>query len=162
MFSRFVAIVEKALAHIKFLNHLYLKAYEGLVAKEIKMASISKEDKVVHLGCGAVPYTSRLIAEKTGADVLGVDNDPRAIRLAEKYIRDKTNLMGKLTLRLVDARIFSISDFDVVVVSHTVEPQKEILGIILGSMKQGARLIYRKRNLIFRKSMFIKSMLTEK
>lgn len=157
MFSRFVAIVEKILANIKFLSHLYLKVYESLVEKEIEMASIGKEDKVVHIGCGAVPYTSQLIAEKTGASVVGIDNDSCAIKLAEKYIRGKANLTGKLTLQLVDTRNFLISDFDVVVISHTIRPQKEVLETIIGSMKQGARLIYRKRKFVFiRKSMLIK------
>ena len=60
--------------------------------EEIKIANISSKDKVLHIGCGIFPSETFLIAEKTGAKVVGIDNSKRAVDLARKFIIKKINI----------------------------------------------------------------------
>ena len=155
MFALLVSLFEKLAANLRFLNYLYLNIFRNLVENEIKMASINQKDKVAHIGCGAIPYTSQIITEKTGANIVAIDNDISAIRLASKYI-NKFNLGCKIELRLIDARNFAASNFDIIIISNTVNHQKEILANICSSIKKETRIICRNRRFIFRSSVLLK------
>ena len=58
-------IVEKIIVKLCKLQTFYLDFYKEMVDTEIKLASISKDDKILQVGCGPIPATSILLAKKS-------------------------------------------------------------------------------------------------
>lgn len=121
---------------------IYIRYYNDIVDEEIKMADISKDDQVLHIGCGPVPSTSVLIAQKTHASVTGIDKDVRAITGAQSCIQ-MLRLTDPIKVKHANALDFSIKDFDVIVFSQGVEPRYKILDKISRSMTTGTRVLFR-------------------
>ncbi|RLF41638.1 MAG: hypothetical protein DRN17_08505, partial [Thermoplasmata archaeon] len=48
--------IEKIIS-TNFFGRLYTKFFEKMTLDEFKMVGIEKENKVLHVGCGAVPNT---------------------------------------------------------------------------------------------------------
>ncbi len=129
-----VEIFEKMASEYRFLGWFYKKLYTGFVENEIIAANITKEDKGLHVGCGSLPYTSLIMAEKTGAEVTAIDIDPVAVERARAVLPN---------VKLANADSFDFAGFDVVIVSCGVRPKREILSRIFRSFKKGGRLVYR-------------------
>ena len=142
MLYKMVLFFERLCARIKILDDLYKFFCKNLVEKEIKVTQITSWDRVLHIGCGSLPYTSAIIVKKTGAPVTAIDNDIKAVKDAKKYIH-KQNLVLGVDVKQADGLTYSVSEFTVIVVSHGVMPKQKILKNIIQNMKPGARLIYR-------------------
>lgn len=139
MFYKVVKVFEVLASKIRIFEYIYFGLCKGLVEKEIKEANITSGDKVLHIGCGSLPYTALIISQKTKARVVAIDNDPRAVKQASYYIKSKNN-----TVKVMhgDGKNFSVKEFDVILVSHGVIPKEIILRNIYASMKN-QRLIFR-------------------
>jgi protein-L-isoaspartate O-methyltransferase len=79
--------------HIPFFAKLYIKFHESSVKKEIEMSNLLPSDRILHIGCGAIPYTSILVSRKIGAEIVGIDCDPRVVNIATDYLK-RYNLSG--------------------------------------------------------------------
>ncbi len=134
-----VEFFEKVASKYHFLGYAYKNLYTGFVENEIKAANITKEDKVVHVGCGSLPYTSLIIAEKTGAKVTAIDIDPVAVERA-RSLTSKDSLL----IQLANAEDFDFAGFDIVFVSFGVKPKDEIQSKIYSSLKPGGKMVTRK------------------
>jgi hypothetical protein len=64
----------------------YFKNIEACIETEFGSFEITCDSKVLMIGVGAFPMTPLLIAKKTGAEVLGIDIDSRAIDLAREVV----------------------------------------------------------------------------
>lgn len=135
-------IVEKIVIKFNKLIISYVEFYKEMVEDEIKMANISIDDKVLHVGCGSVPATSILIAKKTGAKTIGIDNNVCAVEEALYCLSEITD-SDNVQIKHAEASQFPVEMFDVIVVSQGVEPHVEILKHIAQSMNGDARVIFR-------------------
>jgi 2-polyprenyl-3-methyl-5-hydroxy-6-metoxy-1,4-benzoquinol methylase len=136
------AVAEKFVIKLKKFLPLYVKYYDDMINKEITATKISKSDKVIHMGCGPVPSTSILIAEKTGATVTAIDRNSRSVEEASSCIH-LLNLNGRVQIKHADALNFPIEKFDIIIISHGIEPRDEILGYVSRSINDNARVIFR-------------------
>lgn len=64
----------------------YFKNIEACIETECSSFEITCDSKVLMIGVGAFPMTPLLIAKKTGAKVVGIDIDSRAIDLARAVV----------------------------------------------------------------------------
>ncbi|MHB9293942.1 putative histidine 2-aminobutanoyltransferase [Hollandina sp. SP2] len=64
----------------------YFKNIEACIETEFGSFEITSDSKVLMIGVGAFPMTPLLIAQKTGAEVVGIDIDFRAIDLARTVV----------------------------------------------------------------------------
>lgn len=135
-------IFEKIAYRFDIISSNYLKMYEEIVEKEIKMANISSEDSILVIGCGSLPVTSTLIAMKTKARIVSIDTDHKAILNATKFIKHN-NLENIIKLEHVDGLNYPVEKFDVIYISYGVKQQKEIMIYLANKMKKGARIIFR-------------------
>jgi len=125
------------------LANLYEKSIESGYTKEYLVAEISKEDKVLHIGAGAYPLTDIILAKKQGVkQVVGIDNDPEAVRLANAVIRKK-KLHENVTIEHADGLEYLVKDFDVIIVSSSSWPHIEILKHIFKTSKKQTKIIVR-------------------
>jgi 2-polyprenyl-3-methyl-5-hydroxy-6-metoxy-1,4-benzoquinol methylase len=135
-------IFEKASHKFSFLSDYYLKLYEEIVEKEIKLADISSNDSILVIGCGPLPATTVLIYQKTKAYLVGIDIDTKAVKEAKIYL-DSQKIKDKIKIENVDGLDYPIRTFDVIFILYGVKRQKEIFEKISKEMKKKCRIIFR-------------------
>ena len=107
---------------------------------EIKMANVTKKDRVLHIGCGLFPSESVLIAEKTKAKVIGIDNSIIAVKIARKYVKKK-GLSDLIKIEHRDGRNYPVNDFDVIFIAINVWPIDTVLKYLSSNIKKGTRVM---------------------
>jgi len=120
----------------------YLDFYEDLIDEEIKIGNIKSNSKVVHIGSGPVPATSILIAKKTGAKVICIDKNQKAIKQA-RFIVEKLGLSNKIEIKHAEASDFDIKAFNVILISHGISPIEKFLSHISKTMKDDTIAVFR-------------------
>lgn len=135
-------IAEKIIIKLKKLLPFYMKYYVDIIDKEINIAKISSSTQVVHIGCGPIPSTSILIAKKTGASVIGIDKNPRTVEKARSCLH-KLGYTNKIQIKHAEASNFPIENFDVILISHGIEPRDKFLKYISKSIGEDAIVVFR-------------------
>jgi len=133
---------EKISVKLSKLLPKYLDFYNKMVDNEINLANISKDDKILHIGCGPIPATSILIAKKTGANVLGIDHNSYSIKQAFACL-EQLNFSDKVEVKCAEAGNFAVEQFDLIIISQGIRPCNIILEKIAKSMKPDARVVFR-------------------
>lgn len=131
----------------RLLGKIYLKAYQAIVFKEIKLAKIGPKTKVLHIG-GGLPYTATIIVASTGAEVTVLEIDAEVMQVANKWLK-KYNCGDKVKIILADGASFSAADFDVIILSLTIAPKEAILANVFNTCQVGTRIVYRSARKIF-------------
>jgi D-arabinose 1-dehydrogenase-like Zn-dependent alcohol dehydrogenase len=125
-----------------FFNKLFMKCRKPAVLNEIKKAKISSTDKVLLIGCGIFPSTSLVITEETNVKLTCIDNNIKAVKLAQLYIAKK-NIDDKIDIKFGDGINYQVQDFDIIFITINVWPINQILNHLTKSMKTGSKLICR-------------------
>jgi len=123
-----------------FFNKLLMSWRRPVFLNEIKMANIKKNDKVLLIGCGIFPSETMLIAEISGANVVGIDNSPKAVKIAIKYVKLK-GLSKNVKIEYGDGKDYPLNDFDVIFIAINVWPIDFVLKNILKNMKKDGRVM---------------------
>lgn len=142
LMDRLFVIFEKIGHKFDIISFNYLKMHDEIVEKEIKMADISSGDHILVIGCGSLPATSVLLAMKTKAIIVSIDNDHRAIKEASWYIKNH-NLENRINLEHADGLSYPLKKFDLIFVLYGVKQQKEILNYLANNMEDKTRVIIR-------------------
>ena len=135
-------ILEKILIRFPKLHHLYFDFYDEMTENEISLANISKDDTILHIGCGPIPATSILLAKKSGAQVITIDTNPRSVKQA-LYCLSEFKLSDKIQIRYSEVNHFPVGKFDLIIISQGIKSYNEVLEYIAQSMKRDARVIFR-------------------
>jgi len=135
-------ITEKIISNLKNLIPFYLDFYEEIVNSEVDLADISKNDHVLHIGCGSIPATSILLEKKIGPQITGVDNNLPSINQALKLLT-MIKLSDKIKILYGDALNFPIEEYDLIIVSQGIKRYDRVLENISKSMKKNAKVIFR-------------------
>lgn len=137
-----VALLEKRISFIPFLAGLYSYPYRKVVEKEIELACIKAADKVLNVGCGAVPFTAIFLASLTGAQVWAIDRDREAVRKARQCL-ERMGLLGAVRVLEGDGGAVVPVDFDAAVVALQAEPKENILRNLISTALPGGRIVLR-------------------
>jgi len=135
-------IVEKIIVKLPSLLLPYINYYEDTVENEINLAKITKQDTVLHIGCGPLPSTSFLVAHKTGSHVIGIDKNPYSVQDAQ-YCVHVLHQENQIQIQHANALDYSIGSSDVIIVSQGIEPRYEVLEHIANTMGADTRVIFR-------------------
>lgn len=138
----FTRILEKVICSSKKLVEVYGKYYDKIVEKEVKLAALTDEDRLLCIGGGSVPWTAMLFARMTGARVDVVDTDHRAICNGQRVVKmfgldDKVRVMRSNGLWL-DASIY-----DAVHIALQVSPKGRVLDHLYKCCRSGTKIIMR-------------------
>ncbi len=137
-----VAAWEKMSSSSKILTWLYSRPYRQVIENEIRLAKLGKDDVVLNIGCGAVPFTALYIAKLAGSRVYALDIDPCAAKYAKSCVR-KAGLDDKITVVHADgARDFK-HPYNVAIVALQAAPKSRILQVMQKNAVPGARFIFR-------------------
>ena len=137
---------------------VYLKFHEPSVEKEIEMAQITASDHVLHIGCGAIPYTSAVLVRKCNMNIVSIDNKQKIVDNAINFVKQH-GLSNKINLKRGDGKTYDVSGFDVVIISYGVAEQDMVLRHVINSVQAGSRIILRRSTT--KKSEYIDSIIEE-
>lgn len=144
MFKKFLDqlyyIYEIIFTNISFFSFLYMKFHEPSVKKEITMAEIQPSDKILHIGCGAIPYSLIIFSKETHTQITGIDNQTRSITSAKKFIADHRNIH----VEQASGETYNVSAFDVILISYGVGDIETVLKNTLQHLKDNGKIILRK------------------
>jgi|WetSurMetagenome_2_1015567.scaffolds.fasta_scaffold42130_1 precorrin-6B methylase 2 len=133
-------IYEIIFTNISFFAWLYMKFHEPSVKKEINFADIKQSDNVLHIGCGAIPYSLIIFSKDTQAQITGIDNQPQSITKAKKFIGDNKNIH----IEQASGETYDVSPFDVILISYGVGDIEAVLKNTLNHLKKNGKIILRK------------------
>lgn len=133
---------EEKIAREGFLFNLCFKYYEKMVQREISLGSITSKDSVLCIGGGPVPCTAIEIAKKTSANVVVIDNDPCAVRLATAMIK-RLKLDDKIQVIQSGGEKVPLDGYTVVHVAKQVTPRQMVIDRIVKTADIGARVLIR-------------------
>ena len=135
-------IVEKIIVKLPSLLQLYITYYEDIVDKEINLAKITKQDTVLHIGCGSIPSTSLLVTQKTGARTIGIDKNILSVHDAQ-YCVHVVHQENQIQIHHANAQTYAMQSSHVIIVSQGIEPRYEVLEHIANTMGPDTRVIFR-------------------
>ena len=110
--KRAFADLEQSFASVPWLFELLVEFYRPVVRREVAMANVDTSDRVLAVGCGALPYTAALIAECSRATVFALDYDQDALAGARRTLT-RTDGGGRVELVAGDGTQVSLSSMDV-------------------------------------------------
>jgi len=124
----------------RFFNNLLMRWRKAIFLNEIKMADVTKNDRVLLIGCGFFPSESILIAETTKANVVGIDNSIKAVKIAKKYVKKK-GLSNLVKIEYGDGTNYPVKNFDVIFVAINVWPIDSVLKYLSKNLKKNTRVM---------------------
>ncbi len=119
-------------------HHMIGKEYQA----ESQLFNLSREDVILHIGCGSYPLTEITLASSLGATVVGIDKNKAAVHRAQKTIQDK-QLTDKITITYGNGINYPINDYSIVIISSCSYPKLQILDHILSQAKSHTKIIVR-------------------
>lgn len=121
---------------------LYARRFLRVVEREIALANITAHDLVLHVGCGPLPYTAIHTFRLTGARVIAVDRDARAVTRARSCLR-RLGLGPEVQVIHCDGTGDIPAGFTVAMVALHAEPKAAIAANLLARAGPGTRLVFR-------------------
>lgn len=140
----FTKKIELIACHFPILLPLFLLYYKKTINREIKLGKIAKDDKVLFIGGGPLPWSALQTAKKTGATVKIIDNCPLAIEYSQQVI-DDFDANELVNVDYGDGTTIDPKKFTVICIAKQACPQQEILENIWCNCQKGARIIVRQR-----------------
>ncbi len=138
-----VAIFEKKLNRFPLFFKIYSWPYKFILKKEIKLGQITEKDRVLNIGCGAMPFTAVYIARLTGAEVTAIDIDNNACQQARKCI-DNLGLTDKIKIKKEDGVKYDPVGYTKIIIALQADPKKEIMENIYTNSDPLTHIIFRK------------------
>lgn len=127
-------------SQLTMVERLLIRWRTPAFSKEIALLDVQPEEQVLHIGCGAYPSASLMIAQGNHAHVVGIDNNIIAVRLAQSYIK-RRHLTSLITVELGDGVNYPLDRFDVIFIAINVWPIDGVLSHCAQVMKPTARLL---------------------
>lgn len=139
--NKLTSQIERLSFYIPFTRYFFEKYYKEVVTKEVALASIKKEDKVLFIGGGSVPATAYEIHRQTKASVDVIDIDKKAVKLAKEL----TNKLGYSDINILhgDGTKIDASSYTVVHIALQANPQYKILENIASNSFESTRILIR-------------------
>jgi len=135
-------IVEKIIVKLPSLLQSYITYYEDIVDKEINLVKITKQDTVLHIGCGSIPSTSLLVTKKTGARTIGIDKNILSVQDAQ-YCVHAVHQENQIQIHHANAQTYAMQSSNVIIVSQGIEPRYKVLEHIANTIEPDTRVIFR-------------------
>jgi protein-L-isoaspartate O-methyltransferase len=126
----------------KFATYYEEKSIGTEYTREYTTFDISKQKKILHIGCGSYPLTELTLAKITNAQLVGIDKNPQAVALAKEVIHKK-KLGKKIHIMLGNGVDFAVDSFNVIIVSSCCTPKVQVLKHIFQNAKSGSMIIVR-------------------
>jgi len=126
----------------KKIAQIYNQSISKEYYAEYATLGISKENRILHIGCGPYPLTEISLAQQFGAKVIGIDKNPKTIQMAKDIIKEKA-LDSLVTIEHGNGIDYPMDGFDLIVISSCAFPKPEILENIIHNAKKNCIITIR-------------------
>ena len=138
-----VGALERRFAHHLWFFRLYAAPYRRLVKRELRLAGVKRNETLLSIGCGALPFSAVLAHSFTGARVIAVDVDRAAAERARLLV-ERMGLSGSIRIVIADASTGRLPPADVALVALQAAPKDEIWRNLQRSLRPGTgRAVFR-------------------
>lgn len=124
----------------------FANTYEKIVGEKYKNESqtfdIANSHHILHIGCGSYPVTALTLAKRNGSKIVGIDNNQKIIKLANKIVRNK-HLQDMVKITYGDGTNYPVDMFDTIIISGCTFPKMQILDHVLSTAKSQSKIIVR-------------------
>jgi len=134
-------ITEKILSST-LLRRAYINFFEKSILEEFEMVNIGSNDKILHVGCGALPNTLISLAKNIAAHYIGIDKDKEAVEIAKKIVAEYG--LKNVEIEQGDALHYPFKEFDIIIISFGVEPKEKVFDRLKKETKEDVRIVFRK------------------
>ena len=135
-------IFEIALSHFTITYPIFRCYYEKIVADEIVLGDIKKQEQVLCIGGGAFPATAIEINRQTGANVDVLDCDQDAVSHAADLLK-RMHLDQKINVFLGCGQAFNPKKYEVIHIALQVRDREKILEHLQKNTLPGTRILAR-------------------
>jgi len=122
---------------------IYIKIHRPSVIKEIEMCDISPSDRIIQVGCGAIPYSLITIYKKLKIPLVGIDIKQKAVKKAEYYLK-KFDLLDKIKVVKGDGTKYIFTNYDLILISYGAKNTDKVLKNVISNSKKDAKILLRK------------------
>jgi protein-L-isoaspartate O-methyltransferase len=135
-------LFEKVGCKFEVLSSMYLQMYQDIVAKELALVPLSKDDRVLVIGSGSLPATPVLIAQHTQAKIVSIDKDLVAVKQATMYVKTH-HLDHQLSIHYAQGTEFPVEGFTVIFLLYGVKLPQPLLEYLADHINTNTRVILR-------------------
>jgi hypothetical protein len=127
----------------------YVDFYRSLTTVEVGAAKADSRTRVCHVGCGPMPLSVLMWHRYSGCRVLGIDRSRRAVETARRVLTHKVRtgpqggLPPEIRVECLAGEMFDYARFDVVLLSSSVRPKREVLERIASTASAGVTVLER-------------------
>jgi 16S rRNA A1518/A1519 N6-dimethyltransferase RsmA/KsgA/DIM1 with predicted DNA glycosylase/AP lyase activity len=139
--TKFTQKVELWATKSKLIYFLMSVYYRMMVKREVTLANVSQNDRVLCIGGGVCPYTAILINKYTRSKVTVIDNDNACIEKSRKFLR-RLGLDG-IEIVHADGKHVCCRDYTVIHIAMQITPKELIIDEVLKKAKEGTRVLVR-------------------
>ncbi|NMA84810.1 MAG: hypothetical protein GX962_13220 [Epulopiscium sp.] len=174
MIIRWTKWFEKKISNSRVLIYIYEKYYKNIVKREIELAAVTNQDRILCIGGGSIPCTALQMASQTGAKVHVIDVDHKAVDNAIKVIR-KRGCHDNIYVTKANGEEVNVDFYDVVHVALQVTPKEDVIEHLIQGCKQGTRILIRlpknhmkyfysniSQKFLYRKNVYVQNCYVEK
>lgn len=116
--------------------------YRSIIMREVRLAEITKNDKILCIGGGPCPYTAIMLHRLTGAHVTVIDNNRFCVNKSLELI-EKLNLQDKIQVLCTEGENVNCRGFSVIHLAMQISPKEKVLKRLLGEAENGAKILVR-------------------
>ena len=138
----FYFIFENLSYRLTYLASVYIKFHEYSVKKEIELLDLCSNEKILHIGCGAIPYTCIILSNYIRSKIEGIDNDQIIVEKSKRYI-EKNRLTDLIQINEGDGAIYDVSSYDIIIISYGIENHEQVLENIINKIDKGKKILLR-------------------
>ena len=135
-------IFEKMGVKFPAIADVYLKFYENVVRDETKLANITPSDRVLVIGSGSLPATPILINKLSGASIVTIDRDHKAVKKCTDYLH-RNHLDTHITVAEGEGLTYPANDFTVIFLMYGVKNTQAVLDSLPRRTQNACRVVIR-------------------
>jgi len=122
--------------------HNYRQRYQSLAAREIRLAGLTPEDRVLFIGSGPLPISAVEYVARAGCTVDAIDRFAEPVELSSKVIA-KLELASRLRVMHSTGEEVPVDGYDAIIIGVLAEPKSVILDHLDAEARADCRIVCR-------------------
>lgn len=117
--------------------------YKNIIKREVRLAEIKPDDKILCIGGGPCPYTAIMLHQLTGAAVTVVDNNAACVQQSANLIK-RLGLEKAIRIVYGEGEDIDCEGFTVIHLALQVSPKRKVLESLLERAGNGVKILVRR------------------
>lgn len=116
--------------------------YKNIIKREVRLADITPQDKILCIGGGPCPYTAIMLHQQTGAKVTVIDNNKQCVKQSADLIK-QLNLEKSIRIVYGEGEEINCHGFTVIHLALQITPKEKVLKKVIEQAEKGVKILVR-------------------